>query len=87
MSKHNCLRCGGKGEVTVSEPECDYAAACCCCGGTWLKQIAALKSKAAEIEKTVGSNAFWELGTGDHQNMIYILLEHIESLGGGRNEI
>ena len=39
-----------------------------------------MRDRVAEIEKIVNSNEFWVLGTGEHQNMIDILLEYIGEL-------
>ncbi len=39
-----------------------------------------MRDRVAEIEKIVNSNQFWELSTGEHQNMIDILLEYIGEL-------
>ena len=39
-----------------------------------------MRDRVAEIKKIVNSNEFWVLSTGEHQNMIDILLEYIEEL-------
>jgi hypothetical protein len=39
-----------------------------------------MRDRVAEIKKIVNSNQFWELSTGEHQNMIDILLEYIGEL-------
>lgn len=36
--------------------------------------------RVSKIEEVVNSNEFWGMNTGDHQNMIWILLECIEEM-------
>ncbi len=46
-----------------------------------------MRDRVAEIKKIVNSNEFWVLSTGEHQNMIDILLEYIEELEEQLNDM